>query len=264
MNKHDEIIGKLKLQGEDSSVSIILKDIVYLSDVSGRLSFKSLSSILDNPIVVVYSPSDILGYDLSSSEVKEFKKGMLVYYGNLDLVLGTPSHLVVISQGFFKELGMPEFKMGVIHHIHEDIIFSLMNSVSKSGKPEYEIMALANIIGVDNYKAEVNYNYKKIVGCIEKHGLSCNFNLGYLCSCAHMSRRKVQYIISEHETTFLELLHNFRVRKLKDLLKNEPGTAHSVLIERVGFKNISSANRIFHKVTGMRIREYLASLSLKK
>ncbi|ELV8773603.1 helix-turn-helix domain-containing protein [Vibrio harveyi] len=264
MNKPNEIIGKLKLQGEDSSVSIILKDIVYLSNISGNLSFRALSSIMDNPIVVVYSPSNILGSDVGSGEVREFRKGILVYHGNLDLVLGASSHLVVISQSFFRELGMPEFPVGVIQHVHESIIFSLMNSVSKSGKPEYEIMALANIIGVDNYKAEVNLNYKKIVDCIERYGLNCDFNLEFLCSCAHMSRRKAQYIISEHETTFLELLHNFRVRKLKDLLKNESSTAHSVLVERVGFKNISSANRIFQKITGMRMREYLSSLSLKK
>ncbi|EMD1178617.1 helix-turn-helix transcriptional regulator [Vibrio harveyi] len=256
--KHDtpDIVNRSKLIVNNSFFFFETENITYFSGVTGWLEEKFVVDNLQCPITIVKSKKNIVIRSRNEQVITTKNTKLLVINSGYDIKLDDNCIVVVIKKAFYSGLGLPSFPFGIINHVHELIIDSLIDSIQRSGRPEYELIALANLIGVDNYQHNVNCKYRKLVKCIEKNFSEDTFNLDKLCTLTHMSRRKAQYIFSENGTSFLEVLHSYRTKELKNLIIKNPSESTTTLIYKVGFKNQMSANRAFLKCYNETIKEY--------
>ena len=77
-----------------------------------------------------------------------------------------------------------------------------------------------------------------------------------------MSRRKVQYVLSEHESSFMDITQLCRLSELKIKLNQEPNQPLIKLVEQCGFRNVGMAKRAFLKHFDQDLSSYKKSLSV--
>ncbi|AAW87946.1 hypothetical protein VF_A0876 [Aliivibrio fischeri ES114] len=254
------LINSFKLQFTEVSHTIEQPFVLYFSGFSGIIKDEEIKKSGRNCLILVNEIEKNSIYDVVMKKTIFINNTPLIYTAGYDVKIKPQSQVILIDLSFFEKLGVPSFKSGLITHIHSRLIRLLLESICSSVKPTYELLALVNLIGVDHYKTNLNDNLNKIKDKIEECYSCEEFNLDMLCKKTHMSRRKIQYILADSNTSFLEILNNLRIDKLIYFMQKEPKTSIGVLIYRVGFKHQSTANRLFKKYKNVSIREFKKSI----
>lgn len=240
--------------------SLEVDNLLYFSGFSGVISSSVITRFYLEFIVVVINPIKKSLFDTNSREYAGNNNDLILHSGGYNISINYSSQVLIVDQMFFRNINTPKFPSGLIEHVHDALIRRLFEAVKCSDRPVYEILALANIIGVDNYQTNINNQLIKIKKLIEDNSTSEGFNLGQLCGLMYMSKRKVQYILSDANTSFLELLNGYRIEDLRALLLKEPITATDILVDKAGFNNQITANRLFKRKLGVSISEFKRSV----
>ncbi|BCN24304.1 AraC family transcriptional regulator [Vibrio alfacsensis] len=186
-------------------------------------------------------------------------QGLNILYGDYTIHMPDNVQILLISPDFYDSISIPKFNYGLVKHVHGRLIEDLLERTKISIKPQYELLAIAHLIGVDQYDIVVDGKFDKVMKIIRDKASDPNFNLDMLCSLSHMSRRKVQYVLSEKGHSFLELTNKIRVRNLKETLTIEPNLTLTLALNQAGFSSYSNAARVFKNTYGMTITEFLTS-----
>ncbi|MGL5236690.1 MAG: helix-turn-helix domain-containing protein [Plesiomonas shigelloides] len=121
-------------------------------------------------------------------------------------------------------------------HAIANIVF-ILTTKKHTGKTKCNPLAIITNAIIENYKEE-------------------NFNLDKLTSTVLMSRRKVQYILSESGETFTSLINNARVDEMKKIISENPRVRLSELAKSIGMNNSYAASRLFYKHEKISIKDY--------
>lgn len=147
--------------------------------------------------------------------------------------------------------------------IHNSIIRSLLTDLlDLNVKVEVTetLHAIANMVFIITAKKQTgkikDNPLSLITNTIVENYKEKNFNLDKLSSIVLMSRRKVQYILSESGETFTSLVNKSRVEEMKRIINENPRVRLSELTESVGIKNCYAASKLFHKHENVSIKEY--------
>jgi AraC-like DNA-binding protein len=250
------MLNQLKLV--NSSISFFLErdNLFFLCGFEGNISSSIIEGYYNKFIVVVANPKNKRLLNVHTNEYVNINDSIVMYTGGYSVVIDSGSQVLVINQEFFRNINITKFPVGLIEHVHGALIKRLFELIKHSDNPIYEILALANIVGVDNYRVDVNNQLVKIRQVIEDNYRNEDFNLDNLCRLVYMSKRKVQYILSDGGVSFLELLNGYRVEVLRGLLLKEPRTAVEILSINAGFNNQNTANRVFKSKFGVSISEF--------
>ncbi|GEK15981.1 helix-turn-helix domain-containing protein [Aliivibrio fischeri] len=182
---------------------------------------------------------------------KESNK-IIIYTFDRDLTIDNEDQLLIIHKNFYQNLGVPSFNH---YSINSLLIHNLFESIKITKKPIYTLLSLVNFIGSDIYQKDDIF--EKIKNTIEINSDNANFNLEELCSIIFMSKRKVQYIISSNNTTYSQLLQQYRIYKLKNLIMENKNISILKMSFISGFANYSTANRLFKHYVGVSIKDYI-------
>ncbi|WP_418114607.1 helix-turn-helix domain-containing protein [Vibrio scophthalmi] len=118
---------------------------------------------------------------------------------------------------------------------------------------------ISNLLKAGSYSNQMNSECIKISKAILEHSNDNKFNLSCLCNEVYMSKRKVQYILSDNNTSFKDLLLNSRVKMLKNTIDVGSSKSLSVLVQECGFGSLNSANKAFNNHFGLSVSEYKKS-----
>ena len=135
----------------------------------------------------------------------------------------------------------------------------MFESMLRVKNPMYMLASLVNYIGTDGYVSNKHTRLERIKTAIMENVNNCDFNLKRLCELVYMSRRKIQYILSSYNESFLSLLHDLRVERLKILINDNPKEFISELTNLAGFRSYQTANRLFKQYVGVSIKQYKKS-----
>lgn len=245
------VIEQLFLAKSDNVKIIKIPNILYFTGMSGFLEYRNIKKIFPNAIVLVnnYSIDNI-----------KFIKIPVLYRCWHDVYISELSQVMLIQDEFYSQICIPKFNEGVIEHVHSSLISNLFEVIVESSKPVYEVLAIANLIGVDKYNTDLNKDLLNIKKIIDESSAHVGFNLDTLSSKAFMSRRKVQYILSSAGLSFLDLVNKRRVKELKTSLLKRPKTAFETIAYAVGYRSVSTASRAFKKEYGLTIGEFRAEV----
>jgi AraC-like DNA-binding protein len=186
------------------------------------------------------------------------KKGgfILNYNFEYDVSIDEKDQVFIIKKEYYNEFVSPSFNVEVINSL---LFRTIFESIMRVKNPMYMLAFLVNYIGSDGYVSNKNNALEKIKIVIMENINNCDFNLKKLCDLVYMSRRKVQYILSSYNESFLSLLHDFRIDNLKMLINENPKAFISELIHLGGFRSYQTANRLFKKHVGVSIKQYKQS-----
>ncbi len=138
-------------------------------------------------------------------------------------------------------------------------IVYVFNGLKTSNKPTLEMRIISKLLKAGSYSNPVNLECIKISRVILEHSNDINFNLSCLCNEVYMSKRKVQYILSDNNTSFKDILLNARVKTLKNTINVGTSKSLSALVQECGFGSLNSANKAFHNHYGLSVSEYKKS-----
>lgn len=141
-------------------------------------------------------------------------------------------------------------------------IVDVFNGLKDSNKPVLEMKIISKLIKAGSFYKQINLECMKISKLIVEHSNDIKFNLSDLCDEVYMSKRKVQYILSDNKTSFKDLLLNARVKKLKNAINVGTSKSLGVLVQECGFGSLNSANKAFHNYFGLSVSEYKKSKEL--
>ncbi|MDK9782324.1 AraC family transcriptional regulator [Vibrio sp. B172a] len=140
--------------------------------------------------------------------------------------------------------------------IYNGVITDVFKSISvKNNNTIYEIYAITNLVLASSILTQKpkDLDYERIILAIKENACDEEYNLDKLCKHVFMSRRKVQYVLKEHDTSFLVELNNCRLDNLNTILLTTKNVKIDKAAITAGFKNASSANRLLKKRTGSSI-----------
>ncbi|EGU34482.1 hypothetical protein VIBRN418_15463 [Vibrio sp. N418] len=231
--------------------------VTYVDGARGEFHFDNSNPIYSGKFIILISNSKkCITFENGTRKTLCNDNQLILVKDSFKAQINEKTQFIFIEKSFYVNIGMPKFHDLLETHIHERLVRILLEALLSSPSPFYEIMAIANIIGVDNYKNNLNCTFSKLIGIIESNASNEEFNLNSLCEKAYMSRRKVQYILSNNNTNFVELVNNYRVEVLKNLLLSYPKTPVNNLIYKAGFKNYNTAVRVFKTKFRIGIREF--------
>ncbi|EGU47857.1 hypothetical protein VII00023_16565, partial [Vibrio ichthyoenteri ATCC 700023] len=231
--------------------------VTYIDGARGEFHFDNSNPIHSDEFIILISNSEkCITFEDGAKKTLSNDKQLILIKDSFTAEINENTQFIFIEKSFYVNIGMPKFHDLLETHIHERLVRILLEALSTSPSPFYELMAIANIIGVDNYKNNLNCTFSKLIGIIESNASNEDFNLNTLCEKAYMSRRKVQYILYNNNTSFVELVNNYRVEVLKSLLLSYPKTPVNNLIYKAGFKNYNTAVRAFKTKFSIGIREF--------
>lgn len=239
---------------------INLDEVIYFTQASGCLYYDNIRKSVDNFIIVIKNNNKLNATNRINGQSIHIDPGIHIINDFIDIELMPDVQVLLVNLDFYNNLASASADNGFITKINESMIISLFDSINKSSRPEYEIKALANLIGVDVYKRHVHRDYEKIKQAINEYCKNPRFNLDLLCSLVHMSRRKVQYVLSDHNTSFIDLTQLIRLRELKQQIKLEPRSTLINLVEKCGFRNVGMAKRAFIKHYNIELSDYKKSI----
>ena len=143
------------------------------------------------------------------------------------------------------------------------IVNDLMTSfVSESGFSNCKIVTAMEMlcdwleeVKENAYNGEKN-DYHKALELIEKNIEYEDMSLDFLASKLYFSRSKTQKLFFDNNTTFRNELRRVRIKKICLKIQNNPYVSLEQAVFDVGYKNISSADKIFKKEKGISISKY--------
>ncbi|GEK16083.1 helix-turn-helix domain-containing protein [Aliivibrio fischeri] len=217
--------------------------ITYLFGISGEIKIDSCTEFKDFFILIRKNYID-----------KKKENKIIIYKFDKYLTIDNEDQLLIIHKNFYKHLGIPSFNKCNINSL---LINNLFESIKITKKPIYTLLSLVNFLGSDICRNKKDDIFEKIKHTIKINSYNANFNLEELCSIIFMSKRKVQYIISSNNTTYLKLLHQYRIENLKNLIMENKNISILKMSYISGFANYSTANRLFKNYVGISIKDYI-------
>lgn len=137
------------------------------------------------------------------------------------------------------------------YYIIEQLLDDLKDNID-----DIIIMSLKHMALLSLTQNKTISDYSKIKQFIFTNIKNTSLSLDYLSDNLFMSRRKIQYILSRNNTTYGLLVDDIRF----DILSQEklyPGVTLQQILIKAGIKNIATANRIFLKKVGIKMRDFL-------
>ncbi|MUK48757.1 helix-turn-helix domain-containing protein [Aliivibrio fischeri] len=215
--------------------------IVYLSGVIGN--FNKNINLKDFFILIK-----------DNTTKNKSMNSIVIYNSDYESMLNSEDQLLIIHKNFYQNLGMPNVNDSSMNSL---LINSLFESIKTTKRPIYALLSLVNFIGSEIYICHKKEKFEEIKRVIKTNASNAHFNLNELCSIIFMSKRKVQYIISDNNQTFLHLLHQYRVDELKSLIKQNGKMPILTISYLSGFSCYATANRTFKHHVGMSIKDYI-------
>lgn len=196
------------------------------------------------------------GTSIIKSEVKSIKQGIKINLQENDQV-------ILIRDCFFGKKIDSIINLPLIHNSIVRTLLADLFSLNVRVEVTETLHAIANMVFILTVKQQKKGKLKDdprgvIINAIVDNYKDKNFNLDKLSSIALMSRRKVQYIISEIGETFTSLINKTRVEEMKEIINENPRILLSELTDMVGMKNSYAASKVFYKHEGVSIKEYRA------
>ncbi|MGL5266361.1 MAG: helix-turn-helix domain-containing protein [Plesiomonas shigelloides] len=228
---------------------------VFISGVRGSIDGDLIKRSMSDCIVVLssQSPVDVIGYD---GHVINHPAGVICYKAVKKIDINVHCKLFILRECVFNGLFSVEIPNGEIKNKYEGLMMSIFDSIDKNKTNLInESFAIANILAMSIGDTRTSC---LISMAMDDLYLDPLFNLDDLAKAVHMSRRKVQYILSEKETSFSNEIKRRRVAKVKSLIRQSnrkmPMTYYANM---AGFKNLNSATKSFMDVTGVSMKEYI-------
>lgn len=182
------------------------------------------------------------------------------------IVLHEKDQILLIRDSFFGKKIDSVLNLPLIHNsIIRSLLSDLLNIDAHVELTE-TLHAIANMVFILTSKQQVGEVRDKpieiIINAIIENYKDKNFNLDKLSSIVLMSRRKVQYMISEIGETFTSLVNKLRFEEMKKIINENPRIRLTELIDAIGVKNCYAANKIFIYFEGVNIKEYKEKLRM--
>ncbi|MDK9782325.1 hypothetical protein KIT90_13130 [Vibrio sp. B172a] len=198
-------------------------------------------------------------YSENSTE-KESRSSIFSFSGNIDVKINENDKVVIINTDIFSGFCEVNKVEGIITNQYSDFISDLFDQISKPEEQVNEILAIVNLSMIQLKKNDSKLPINKLIRIIKENMKDRDFDLDALCEKAFVSRRKCQYIFSNHDTTFYAELKKARVENIRFevIADSGSGTLESY-VSKSGFKNIASANKSFNEIVGQKLREFIKS-----
>ncbi|MHA6607416.1 hypothetical protein [Photobacterium damselae] len=135
----------------------------------------------------------------------------------------------------------------IVEQLHEDI---------NDEADAITVMALKHLALLSLTRKKTISDFYKIKQFIYSNIRNSDLSLDYLSDNLFMSRRKIQYILSRNDTSYGSLVDDIRF----EILSQEDlslGLTFQQILSKAGVKNIATANRIFMKKVGKKMRDFL-------
>lgn len=228
--------------------------LIYFTGFDGSLNKKHLTNNVNQTIIVILRNNE----DRPLSSKVNILLSRDIYES---IYINSEDYCLIVNETFFPEDDAPAISISSFSRIHDSLICELMVAINQSLKPVYLMKAIANLIAVEYREMSENTKFDQIVDIVKKNYLDDTFSLEALAAKAYMSRRKLQYILSEEKVSFLDLLNSYRLSHLKKIIKQNPSIPIGKLVSNSGFKSMASANRVANKTLNMTAKELKSHLT---
>ncbi len=237
------------------NIHVIESDhIVYFAGFCGNLNKNDLTNNINQTIIVI----------LRKNEDKPLSSKLNILLSRdicESIYISSEDYCLIVNETFFPEDEAPAISISSFSRIHDSLVCELMVAIDQSLKPVYLMKAIANLIAVEYREMSENTKFDQIVDIVKNNYLDDSFSLETLAAKAYMSRRKLQYILSEEKVSFLDLLNSYRLSHLKKIIKQNPSISIGKLVSDSGFKSMASANRVTNKALNMNVKELKSHLT---
>ncbi|WP_305372822.1 helix-turn-helix domain-containing protein [Photobacterium leiognathi] len=180
----------------------------------------------------------------------------IISHANINLTSIGSVKLLIIPKRLIT-LGNFDYNEKYISESFSSLILSILCSLStEEDKVEIEIMTIINIINISLYKNNKINVFEKakqlLLNNIDNPSLSLDFLADQLC----ISRRKLQYVFNENNTSYNSLIGKIRLNIINENINNNYDLSSKELGRISGFKNVQSLNRFFYKHHGLSLKEH--------
>lgn len=195
-----------------------------------------------------------------TGECKSISQDKKIASPTMRVTLLENDQIILIRDSFFGRkidsiVNLPLIHNGMIRSLLADLL-----DLNEKIEVTETLHAIANMVFILTAKKQTG----KTIGnplAIITHAILVNykdknFNLDKLSAIVLMSRRKVQYLLSEAGGTFTSLVNKARVEEMKRIISENPRVRLSELAEHVGIKNSYAASKLFYKHENVSIKGY--------
>lgn len=238
---------------------------MYISLANGVFNHEQVSRSFENYLVIIRSKKKIIIHPKHGADVF-LPAGVVLCGGDVGVSLCSAQVLIITPELFSNHLDI-KFSNGIIDNPYEDITITLFDMVKTFESSINELLAIANLAAMATQKNNVEPKCR-VLQDIKSNYLNQNYNLDILCQNVYLSRRKVQYILMAHGTSFSNELKRLRVLKIKSLIASVEKCSGSRIKRfpyysfKSGFKSTMAAKRDFKIITGMDVNAYIKQLEV--
>ncbi|PSU89905.1 hypothetical protein C0W42_08945 [Photobacterium kishitanii] len=223
----------------------------YIIDNASKHELLSISSESENTIVLFLS-GDKIHYNS-----KGFSKYVIAPMGRnctLDVTITSKSYIICYD---LTEEIYQESCSGLYNFInpYDYIVAQLCSSLK--GNDVITITALKHLALLSLTHKKTIPDFNRIEEFIFTHIRNTDLSLDLVAESLFMSRRKIQYILNKNNTTYGHLVDSIRFQIFSS--EEVSGLSIQQILLLAGVRNISTANRIFLKKSGMTMREFLSN-----
>ncbi|MGL4380669.1 MAG: helix-turn-helix domain-containing protein [Vibrio sp.] len=253
----------LNLQRENKNFDIkILHSTIYISGCKGWLIGRKIENMYPNSIVLINTSKPLNCRDVLDNHTYH-PIGIIAYgKGFFDTYLNPETQVIIIQFELFGGFNTAPIPAGIIPMEYNGLFSELFRQISKDSHYTNEILAIANLAAIGAKKTS-EAKHCIVSDSIERNYKKPDFSLEKLCKETYMSRRKIQYILKDKNTSFLLELKTRRVKALKHMIDNankDRKFSLSSVYNKAGFKSTTAANRDFFSVYGISISNYISTI----
>ncbi|KXF80782.1 helix-turn-helix domain-containing protein [Enterovibrio coralii] len=246
----------MNLTQGSSYICVSTESVFLFSGASGQIKAARMSLYIGNYVALCYEKR-IGGTGERTASIKQTIK---IHSNTDDFDFDEKCIVLILGESFLSAFDRTGERVRQAHILHEDIVTVLLDGITSSECPLYDLNAIANLVAIGIYKKVLDTDYERIRTVILKNYQDPNFCLESLASCVYMSRRKVQYVLARNGQNFLECINDIRVSRLYDKVIKCYAIDLEEISHSCGFKSLVSANRVFSK----RFGESLSSFKKKQ
>ncbi|CAE6937757.1 hypothetical protein ACOMICROBIO_GDFFDHBD_03005 [Vibrio sp. B1REV9] len=240
---------------------------LYFTGVKLRLNAKDVKEVFPSYLIVIKSCKETQEWIRMVNNERDLVEGnnqiipldIMVYNSHVDIELLERDKVLIINKELFSRYEGKYFPEGMHLNPHHLAISSLFDTIDKGEERLNELLAIANLAVIPiKSKLDSSSTFDQLKKTIENYQTDSNFCLDLVCRQNYISRRKAQYIFNSQSTTFVDLVKDIRVHRLKEEIHKSNGaeTIESY-VYKSGFHSRTRANVIFREKTGMTIKDYI-------
>ncbi|MCX3068616.1 AraC family transcriptional regulator [Cetobacterium somerae] len=231
----------------------VFKNGVYFYGIEGEIEKNRIKNLMGDHILIINSESTVSVLTQNGT----FRlSGILCYKGADSVIVNRDAKVFILRTCVFDCFCNTIINDGEVKNKYEHLVKQIFDSIGKNKKNlTNESFAIANIIAMS---VNDNEDMCLIKRAMDEMYTDPLFNLDALSQLVYMSRRKVQYALSEQGTSFSDEIKRRRVAKIKSLINSSnrrmPMTYYANM---AGFRNLSAATKGFMDVSGMSMKEFI-------